>query len=144
MENVPVSDGRKAPKYINSPQTLVYNKSEVLYGIHVAKNEIRKHREVILVEGYTDVLSMHQAGISNAVATSGTALTAEQLKVMHRYGETLLMIYDSDLAGQNAMSRSVDLALREGLDVRLLQLPDGEDPDSFVRRFGRDSFRAIP
>jgi len=140
MENVPVSDGRKAPKYINSPQTLVYNKSEVLYGIHVAKNEIRKHREVILVEGYTDVLSMHQAGISNAVATSGTALTAEQLKVMHRYGETLLMIYDSDLAGQNAMSRSVDLALREGLDVRLLQLPDGEDPDSFVRRFGRDSF----
>lgn len=140
MESAASTDGRKAPKYINSPQTLVYNKSEVLYGIHVAKNEIRKHREVILVEGYTDVLSMHQAGITNTVATSGTALTAEQLNIMHRYGETLLMIYDSDLAGQNAMSRSVDLALREGLDVRLLQLPDGEDPDSFVRRFGRDSF----
>ncbi|MCC5925027.1 MAG: DNA primase [Bacteroidetes bacterium] len=140
LDGAAQSDGRKAPKYINSPQTLVYNKSEVLYGIHVAKNEIRKNSEVILVEGYTDVLSMHQSGILNAVATSGTAITAEQLAIMHRYGETLLMIYDSDLAGQNAMSRAIDLALREGLDVRLLQLPDGEDPDSFVRKFGKDSF----
>lgn len=140
MESAASSDARKAPKYINSPQTLVYNKSEVLYGLHVAKNEIRKNSESILVEGYTDVLSMHQAGITNAVATSGTALTPEQLRVLHRYGETLLMIYDSDLAGQNAMSRAIDLALREGLDVRLLQLPDGEDPDSFVRKFGKDSF----
>jgi DNA primase len=140
LEGANKDENHKAPKYINSPQTLVYNKSEVLYGIHVAKNEIRKNSEVILVEGYTDVLSMHQAGILNVVATSGTALTPDQLKVMHRYGETLLMIYDSDMAGQNAMSRAIDLALREGLDVRLLQLPDGEDPDSFVRKFGKDSF----
>lgn len=130
----------KGPKYINSPQTEVYNKSEVLYGLHIAKNEIRKSSETILVEGYTDVLSMHQAGVKNAVATSGTSLTAGQLRVMHRYGKTLLMIYDSDLAGQNAMTRGIDLALREGLDVRLLQLPVGEDPDSFVRQFGAESF----
>jgi DNA primase catalytic core len=133
-------DQPKGPKYINSPQTPVYNKSEVLYGIHTAKNEIRKAGEVILVEGYTDVLSMHQAGVGNAVATSGTALTTDQLRAMHRYGEMLLMIYDADLAGQNAMTRGIDLALAEGLDVRLLQLPEGEDPDSFVKKHGRDAF----
>jgi DNA primase len=134
------TDQSKGPKYINSPQTPVYNKSEVLYGIHTAKNEIRKAGEVILVEGYTDVLSMHQAGVGNAVATSGTALTTDQLRAMHRYGETLLMIYDADLAGQNAMTRGIDLALAEGLDVRLLQLPEGEDPDSFVKKHGREAF----
>lgn len=131
---------KNAPKYINSPQTKVYNKSEVLYGIHVAKNEIRKYKEAILVEGYTDVISLHQADIKNVVATSGTSITKEQLKVMHRYGETLLMIYDADMAGQNAMTRGLTLALNEGLDVRLLQLPDGEDPDSFVKQFGKESF----
>ncbi len=137
------SDGKSpknVPKYINSSQTPVYNKSEVLYGIHVAKNEIRKTGETILVEGYTDVISMHQAGIKNVVATSGTALTIEQLRAIGRYGENLLMIYDADLAGQNAMSRGIDLALKQGLNVRLLQLPDGEDPDSFVKKSGRDAF----
>jgi DNA primase len=140
MPGTAKGDQPKGPKYINSPQTLVYNKSEVLYGIHVAKNEIRKAGEVILVEGYTDVLSMHQAGVGNAVATSGTALTTDQLRAMHRYAETLLMIYDADLAGQNAMTRGIDLALAEGLDVRLLQLPEGEDPDSFVKKQGREAF----
>jgi DNA primase len=140
---LPGADGttpKNAPKYINSAQTKVYNKSEVLYGIHVAKNEIRRNSEVILVEGYTDVLALHQASVLNVVATSGTALTAEQLKVMHRYGETLLMIYDADMAGQNAMSRGLDLALREGLDVRLLQLPEGEDPDSYIRGHSKADF----
>lgn len=130
----------KSAKYINSPQTLVYNKSEVLYGIQVAKNEIRKEGEAILVEGYTDVLSLHQAGIRNVISTSGTALTPQQMHIVHRYGDTLLMIYDSDNAGQNAMLRGLNIALREGLDVRLLQLPEGEDPDSFVRQFGKESF----
>lgn len=138
-----LTDDKKAPKYINSPQTRVYNKSEALYGIHVAKSEIRKAREIILVEGYTDVLQLHQAGILNVIATSGTALTADQLRLMHRYGDKLLMIYDADDAGQNAMDRGLDLALAEGLSVRLLHLPDKEDPDSFVKQFGADSFRSI-
>ncbi len=137
-----VIGSRKTAKYINSPQTPVYNKSEVLYGIHVARNEIRKESEAILVEGYTDVLSLHQAGILNVVSTSGTSLTAGQLHVIRRYGERLLMIYDADSAGQNAMVRGLDLALKEGLEVRLLQLPDKEDPDSFVRQFGGPAFLA--
>ncbi|MEX2639450.1 MAG: DNA primase [Balneolales bacterium] len=131
---------KKAPKYINSPQTEVYNKSEVLYGIHSAKNEIRRVKEVILVEGYTDVITLFQSGIRNVVATSGTSLTYSQMRILHRYAETLLMIYDSDSAGQNAMIRGIDIALTEGLGIRLLQLPEGEDPDSFVKQFGKEGF----
>jgi DNA primase len=137
------SDGKtpkNTAKYINTSQTKVYNKSEVLYGIHAAKNEIRKHSEVILVEGYTDVLSMHQAEIKNVVATSGTALTNEQLKILHRYTDNLLMIYDADNAGQNAMARGLDLALAEGLNVRLLHLPDGEDPDTYIQKHKKQGF----
>ncbi len=131
---------QKGAKYINSPQTKVYNKSEVLYGINFAKNEIRKKDEAILVEGYTDVISLHQNGIENAVASSGTSLTSGQLKMLHRYGESLTMIYDSDSAGQKAMKRGINLALTEGLDVKLLELPEDSDPDSFVKQFGKDSF----
>ena len=131
---------KNTAKYINTSQTKVYNKSEVLYGIHAAKNEIRKHSEVILVEGYTDVLSMHQAEVKNVVATSGTALTTEQLKILHRYTENLLMIYDADQAGQNAMSRGLELALSEGLNVRMLKLPEGEDPDSFIQKQKKQGF----
>jgi DNA primase len=133
----------KGPKYINSPQTRVYNKSEALYGVHLAKNEIRKQQEVILVEGYTDVISLWQAGIENVVASSGTSLTVAQLQILKRYSPNLLMIYDADNAGQAAMIRGVELALREGMDVRMLSLPDGEDPDSFVRKFGADAFRNV-
>ncbi len=135
-----VLGNEKTAKYINSPQTKVYNKSEVLYGINFAKNEIRKSDEVILVEGYTDVISLHQYGIGNVVASSGTSLTPQQMKLLHRYGETITMIYDSDSAGQRAMKRGINIALREGMDVKLLELPEGEDPDSFVRQFGGDSF----
>jgi len=130
----------KTAKYINSPQTIVYNKSEVLYGIHMARNEIRKSSTAILVEGYTDVLSLYQAGIANVVASSGTALTPDQVRLVHRYGDVLLMIYDSDAAGQAAMIRGMDIAIAEGLEVRMLELPDGEDPDSFVRQFGGEAF----
>jgi len=131
---------KKGAKYINSPQTKVYDKSEVLYGINFAKNEIRKNDEAILVEGYTDVISLHENGIKNVIASSGTSLTPQQLKIMGRYGESLTMIYDSDSAGRRAMKRGINLALEEGLDVKLLELPEGEDPDSFVSQFGKDSF----
>lgn len=131
---------QKAAKYINSAQTPVYNKSEVVYGIHRAKNEIRKKEEVILVEGYTDVITLAQAGIGNVVASSGTALTTGQIRVLKRYGSKLIMIYDADSAGQKAMERGLEVALVEGMEVEMLELPGGEDPDSFVRQFGKESF----
>ncbi|WP_246043102.1 DNA primase [Fodinibius saliphilus] len=134
---------KKAAKYINSPQTKVYNKSKVLYGINFAKNDIRKKNEVILVEGYTDVISLQQAGINNVAASSGTSLTPDQMKLLHRYGDTITMIYDSDSAGKRAMKRGINIALHEGMDVKLLELPEGEDPDSFVRQFGKEAFREL-
>ncbi len=127
-------------KYINSPQTKVYNKSEVLYGVNFAKNEIRKNDEAILVEGYTDVISLQQEGIGNTVASSGTSLTPNQLKLLKRYCDTLTMIYDSDSAGRMAMKRGLHLGLEEGLEVKLLELTEGDDPDSFIRQFGKESF----
>lgn len=130
----------KTAKYINSAQTKVYNKSEVVYGVNFAKNEIRKQKEVILVEGYTDVITLNEHGVKNVVASSGTALTSGQMKILNRYGERIVMIYDSDSAGQNAMKRGIDIALAEGMEVQLLELPDGEDPDSFVKQFGKESF----
>lgn len=130
----------KTAKYINSPQTRVYNKSEVLYGINFAKNAIRKQGDVLLVEGYTDVITLNQNGIENVVASSGTSLTSGQMHLLHRYGDAITMIYDSDTAGQAAMKRGINIALSEGMDVKLLELPEGEDPDSFVRQFGKDSF----
>ena len=138
-----LSKAANIPKYINSPQTLVYNKSEVLYGIHVAKNEIRKAAEVILVEGYTDVITMQQSGIGNVVSTSGTSLTAGQIRVMKRYGDVLLMIFDADTAGVRAAVRGISIALQEGMAVRVLTLPEGEDPDSFVREYGAEAFLEV-
>ena len=131
---------KKTAKYINSAQTPVYNKSEVLYGVNFAKNEIRKDEEVIMVEGYTDVITMMQQGIHNVVASSGTALTPQQVKILKRYGNKILMIYDSDAAGRKAMMRGMNIALAEGMDVDLLELPDNEDPDSFVKKYGKESF----
>ena len=135
-----VLGNEKTAKYINSSQTKVYNKSEVVYGVNFSKNEIRKQKEVILVEGYTDVITLNEYGIKNVVASSGTALTPGQMKILHRYGEKILMIYDADSAGQNAMKRGIDIALAEGMEVQLLELPDGEDPDSFVKQYGKESF----
>ncbi|MDI6402584.1 DNA primase [Balneolaceae bacterium ANBcel3] len=137
-----LSDSKKIPKYINSPQTPVYDKSEVLYGIHTAKNEIRKNGEVLLVEGYTDVISMHQAGVGNVVSTSGTALTNRQVHMMRRYGDVLLMIFDADAAGMKAAVRGVKIALEGGMNVRILALPEGEDPDSYIRSNGVEAFSA--
>jgi DNA primase len=135
-----VLGNEKTAKYINSAQTMVYNKSEVVYGANFAKNEIRKHEEVILVEGYTDVITLNKFEIENVVASSGTALTAQQIRLLKRYGNKIVMIYDADNAGKSAMARGMNIALEEGMDVDLLELPDGEDPDSFVKQFGKESF----
>jgi DNA primase len=124
------------PKYINSPETEIYHKSNVLYGMYQAKNAIRKEEFCFLVEGYTDVISMHQAGIENVVASSGTALTEEQIKLMRRFTENVTVLYDGDAAGIKAAVRGIDLVLKGGLNVRIVLLPDGEDPDSFSKKSG--------
>lgn len=124
------------PKYINSPETDIYHKSNVLYGMFQAKNQIRKHEFCYLVEGYTDVISLHQAGIENAVASSGTALTEEQIKLMRRFTENVTVLFDGDAAGIKAALRGIDLVLKGGLNVRIVLLPDGEDPDSFSKKMG--------
>jgi DNA primase len=124
------------PKYINSPETDIYHKSNVLYGMFQAKNEIRKHEFCYLVEGYTDVISLHQAGIENVVASSGTALPEEQIKLMRRFTENVTVLYDGDTAGIKAALRGIDLVLKGGLNVRIVLLPDGEDPDSFSKKMG--------
>lgn len=127
------SDKSKA-KYLNSPESEIYNKSKTLYGIYFAKNAISKLDNCLLVEGYTDVISMHQAGIENVVASSGTSLTTEQIRLVRRYTKNITMLYDGDKAGINASLRGTDMILEEGMNVRVVMLPEGEDPDSFVRK----------
>jgi DNA primase len=131
---------KKQPKYINSPETEVYHKSNVLYGIFQAKNEIRNKENCYLVEGYTDVISMHQAGITNVVASSGTALTQDQIKLVHRYTENMTVLYDGDAAGIRASIRGIDLILEQGMNVYACSFPDGEDPDSYSRKIGGEQF----
>lgn len=120
-------------KYINSPETPVYNKSKSLYGIFYAKNEIVKKDKCFLVEGYTDVISMHQSGIKNVVASSGTSLTEQQIRIIRRFTPNLTLIFDGDAAGLKAAQRGIDLSLKEDMNVRLVKLPQGEDPDSFCK-----------
>ncbi len=129
------------PKYINSPETEIYHKSNVLYGLFQAKNEIRKHDFCYLVEGYTDVISLHLAGIENVVASSGTALTEEQIRLMRRFSENITVLFDGDAAGIKAALRGIDLVLKGGLNVRVVLLPDGEDPDSFSKKMGSTEFQ---
>ncbi|MBL7856370.1 MAG: DNA primase [Cyclobacteriaceae bacterium] len=124
------------PKYINSPETEIYHKSNVLYGMFQAKNAIRREDFCYLVEGYTDVISLYQADIDNAVASSGTALTEEQIKLMRRFTENVTVLFDGDAAGIKAALRGIDLVLKGGLNVRIVLLPDGEDPDSFSKKMG--------
>jgi len=129
------------PKYINSPQSLIYDKSRILYGLAQAKTAIRSLGYAILTEGYADTISLVQAGFHNTVASSGTALTIEQLQLLSRYSKKVYIVYDGDSAGEQAALRGIDLAIEQGFDVRLIALPDGEDPDSFVRNRGPESFR---
>ncbi len=130
----------KAPKYINTPETEIYNKSKVLYGAFFAKQAIRQADECILVEGYTDVISLHQAGIQNTVASSGTSLTTEQIRLIKRYTPNVKILYDGDFAGIKAALRGVDLLLEQDLNVRIVLLPEGEDPDSYLQSVGASVF----
>ncbi|MEM8556863.1 MAG: DNA primase [Bacteroidota bacterium] len=138
----PFKDG-DPPKYLNSSETPVYHKSSVLYGLRQAKQAIRAEGEALLVEGYTDVISLHQAGVAHVVASSGTALTAEQIRLAGRYAQALVLLYDADSAGLDAALRAIDLVLGEGLGVYAVALPDGADPDAFVQQFGTDAFRTV-
>ncbi|WP_109696975.1 DNA primase [Chitinophaga deserti] len=131
----------KAPKYINSPENDIYVKSKVLYGTYFARHAIDKHDECLLVEGYTDVISLHQAGIENVVASSGTSLTTDQLRLIKKYTNNLTILYDGDNAGVKAALRGLDMAIEEGLNVKLALIPDKEDPDSYVRKIGAEAFR---
>jgi len=130
----------KAPKYINTPENEIYLKSKILYGSYFARQAIDKADECLLVEGYTDVISLHQAGIENVVASGGTSLTLEQLRLVKKYTNNLSIIYDGDAAGVKAALRGLDLALEEGLNVKLVLIPDKEDPDSYVNKVGAAAF----
>lgn len=130
-----------APKYINTPENEIYVKSKILYGSYFARQAIDKANECLLVEGYTDVISLHQSGIENVVASGGTALTPDQLRLIKKYTNNLTIIYDGDAAGIKAALRGLDLALEEGLQVQLVLIPDGDDPDSYVNKVGAAAFR---
>lgn len=130
----------KAPKYINTPENELYIKSKILYGSYFARQAIDKADECLLVEGYTDVVSLHQAGIENVVASGGTSLTPDQLRLIRKYTNNLTIIYDGDAAGIKAALRGLDLALEEGLNVKLVLIPDKEDPDSYVNKVGAAAF----
>lgn len=127
-------------KYVNSPESEIYSKSRELYGIYFSKSAIVKADKCFLVEGYTDVLSMHQAGIENVVASSGTALTHGQIRMIHRFSENITVLYDGDAAGIKAALRGIDLLLEDGMNVRVVLLPEGEDPDSFARKQNAEGF----
>ncbi len=131
----------KQPKYLNSPETAVYHKSRVLYGIFQAKKSIRELDNCYLVEGYTDVVSLHQASIENVVASSGTSLTVEQIQLIRRFTENVTVLYDGDNAGIKASLRGIDLILAQGLNVKVVIFPDGEDPDSYLKKVGTTSFQ---
>jgi len=136
-----LSAADKSAKYINSPETELYRKSKVLYGMHQSKNAIRREDNCYLVEGYTDVIAMHQSGIENVVASSGTALTKDQVKLIGRYAENVTVIFDGDAAGIKASMRGIDLLLAGDLNVKAVALPEGEDPDSYSKKLGTSGFR---
>lgn len=128
-------------KYVNSPESEIYHKSHELYGIYFAKQAIVKQDRCFLVEGYTDVISMHQAGVENVVASSGTALTAGQIRMIHRFTNNMTVLYDGDAAGIKASIRGIDMLLEEGMNIKVCLLPDGEDPDSFARKHNATEFQ---
>ena len=129
------------PKYLNSPETEVYHKSKVLYGLYQGKQAIRKHDNCYLVEGYTDVISLHQSDIENVVSSSGTSLTTDQIRLINRFTENITVLFDGDTAGLKAALRGVDMILEAGLNVRVVVFPEGEDPDSYSRKLGTSAFK---
>ena len=137
-----LTNDKKAAKYLNSPESDIYHKSKVLYGIFQAKQSIAKQNNCYLVEGYTDVIQFHQAGIENVVASSGTALTPDQIRLINRLTRNITVLFDGDAAGLRASVRGIDLILEEGMNVRVCAFPDGEDPDSFARKTSHDELVA--
>ena len=131
----------KVAKYVNSPESEIYHKSRELYGIYFAKQAIVKQDKCFLVEGYTDVISMHQAGVENVVASSGTALTSGQIRMIHRFTNNITVLYDGDWAGIKASLRGIDMLLEEGMNIKVMLLPDGDDPDSFARKHNATEFQ---
>ncbi len=129
------------PKYLNSPESEVYHKSKVLYGLYQAKQTIRQHDNCYLVEGYTDVISLHQSDIENVVASSGTSLTTEQIKLINRFASNITVLFDGDTAGIKASLRGIDMILESGVNVRVVMFPEGEDPDSYSRKLGTSKFK---
>jgi DNA primase len=138
-----IGSSDRGPKYINTPENELYVKSKILYGSYFARHSIDKADECFLVEGYTDVTAMHQAGVENVVASGGTSLTPDQLRLIRKYTNNLTIIYDGDNAGIKAALRGLDLAIEEGLNVQLVLIPDKEDPDSYVKKVGANAFRAF-
>lgn len=136
-----LSSDKKVAKYINSPETEIYNKSKILYGLWMGKRAIQDADLCYLVEGYMDVIAMHQVGIANVVASSGTSLTVEQIKSIHRFTKNIVVLYDGDDAGQKASNRAIPLLLEEGMNVKLLLFPDNDDPDSFSRKVTVQEFK---
>ncbi len=136
-----LSSDKSVAKYVNSPESLIYSKSHQLYGLYQAKQAIVKAGCCYLVEGYTDVISMHQSGVENVVASSGTSLTEGQIRLLHRFTDHITVLYDGDAAGIKASLRGIDMLLKEGLTIKVLLLPDGEDPDSFARAHSAAEFR---
>lgn len=131
------------PKYLNSPESMIYLKRKSLYGLYHAKDEIRKQDKAILVEGYMDVISLYQHGIKNVIASSGTALTDDQVKLLSRFTKNIVVIFDADIAGQKASLRSIEVLLKNDFDLKVVSLPEGEDPDSFVQEYGKDEFDEV-
>ena len=132
---------KKVAKYVNSPESEIYHKSRELYGIYFAKQAIVKQDKCFLVEGYTDVISMHQAGVENVVASSGTSLTSGQIRMIHRFTNNITVLYDGDMAGIKASIRGIDMLLEEGMNIKVMLLPDGDDPDSFARKHNATEFQ---
>lgn len=135
-----LKNDKNQPKYINSPETELYHKSNILYGIFQAKNTIRNEDNCYLVEGYTDVISLHQSGIHNVVASSGTSLTEDQIKLIKRYSDNVTVLFDGDAAGMKASMRGIDMILEGGLNVKAVSFPEGQDPDSYSKELGPDAF----
>ena len=137
-----LTDNPKAPKYLNSPESKLYNKRQTLYGLYQARSEIRKKGACILVEGYTDVLSLSQNGIKNVVASSGTSLTNEQVRLIKRFADAAIVLYDGDAAGQKAALRGLEIFLENDVDVKIAMLPEGADPDSYMQEVGASAFES--
>ena len=131
----------KAPKYVNSPETEIYHKGKLLYGLFQARKSVVKADHCLVVEGYTDVISMVQSGIENVVSTSGTALTSDQIRLIKRLTENIVFLFDGDAAGIRASLRGIDLVLKEGMQVKIVLLPDNHDPDSFAKAYGQEGIR---